>query len=164
MNFAFSFLAGKDELYIQNLIEDFFEKELKHSFFEEALDLLRIHKGCGRVIIVSNAVDIVIKKIANFLEINEFICTKLQLTNGIYTGEIYGNISYGINKFNLIKDYFKEQNLTDILSTSYFYSDHISDLPMFTLVKYPIVVNPSKKLYNIAMEHGWPVLYFKKIT
>ena len=38
-----------------------------------------------------------------------------------------------------------------------FYSDHVSDAPMFERAAEPVAVSPSPALRRLATERGWPI-------
>ena len=48
------------------------------------------------------------------------------------------------------------------LSSSYAYSDSITDLPMLEAVGHPVAVNPDRDLRRIAAERGWHVRDFRR--
>ena len=49
------------------------------------------------------------------------------------------------------------------LSTSWAYSDSISDLPMLEAVGHPVVVNPDSALAKLASDRGWQVMRFDRL-
>jgi len=48
------------------------------------------------------------------------------------------------------------------LSRSWAYSDSVNDLPLLTLVKNAVAVNPDKALTRYAEAANWDILRFKK--
>ena len=46
------------------------------------------------------------------------------------------------------------------LSSSYAYSDSVTDLPMLEAVGHPTAVNPDRALRKAAAGNGWPILTF----
>jgi len=71
-----------------------------------------------------------------------------------------GKVVYGENKVNLIKNFVK-QNCYD-LKLSYSYSDHYSDINLFKMVEYPVIVNPDNKLKKVALLKGWEIKIFNQ--
>jgi len=159
MEYALIFLNGKDECYIEDIINEFFDKELKKYFFKEALELIDRHKKEGRkIVFVSTAIEPVIRKIAYYLGVKYYLATKLEIKNGRYTGKIDGEIVYGKNKINRLKDFLEKNNFS--LKNSWAYGDHISDLDILEVTSHPIVVNPDRILYKEAKKRGWNILNF----
>jgi len=129
--------------------------------FLDVLKLINIHKAQDRkILIISNAIEYIPKKIGEFLNTDYYMGTKLEIENNKFTGKIDGDIIYGKNKVFAIKKFIKENNLS--LKNSWGYSDHHSDLPFLEIVDFPIVVNPNKKLLKKAQEQKWPILKFKE--
>jgi putative phosphoserine phosphatase/1-acylglycerol-3-phosphate O-acyltransferase len=106
MQYAFGFLEGREVGEIDNIIDNFFEENLKKCIFLEIIDIINEHKQKNRkIFIVSNSVIFIVKKVAQFLGINNYIGTQLEIIDGKYTGKILGEIVYGKNKINFIKDF-----------------------------------------------------------
>ncbi|NLE07542.1 MAG: HAD-IB family hydrolase [Parcubacteria group bacterium] len=159
INYAYSFLKGKSISEIENLINNFFNSILKKYIFKEVIEIINDHLKNGRkVILVSNSVDILIKKIAEYLNVSDFISTKLEVQNDRYTGKIIGSMMYGENKIKAVEQYAQKNNIS--LNNSWSYADHYSDIPLLLKTTYVFVVNPSKKLQQIATEKNWQVLQF----
>jgi len=161
MDFAFSFLKGKKVEDVEKIVEIFFTEKLREFIFPEITDIIKEHKARGmELLIISNAIDVIVGRVAEFLGIKNYICTQLEKTNGIFTGKILGNIVYGKNKVILAKEFILKNNLN--LSNSYTYTDHISDLDLLLMVSNPNAVNPDRFLLSEAKKRNWPVLIFKK--
>src|SRR3989344_1746902 len=91
MDFAFSFLKGKKVADVEKIVEIFFSEKLREFIFSEIIDIIKEHKLKGReLVIISNAVDVIVDRVTEFLGIKNYICTQLEKTNGIFTGKILG--------------------------------------------------------------------------
>lgn len=162
MEYAYKFLSNWKTSDFEAVIDDFFKDKLKARFFKEAIEVIKIHKKEGReLVLISNIVDILAKKIAEYLGINNYLSTRLEIIGGKFTGKIIGDIVYGKEKEKVINDFTKKNNLT--LDSSWGYGDHLSDLPFLNLVKKPNAVNPSTALMKIAESKNWPILIFKSL-
>lgn len=160
MIFAFSFLRDKKSSQIEDLVNNFFNEVLKKFIFSEMVGIINEHISKNReLLIISNAADIIVKKVAEFLNINNYIGTKLETKNRIFTGDILGDIIYGKNKANYVKGFIRENNLN--FKNSWAYADHVSDLDLLLLVANPYAINPDKLLFREAKKRSWPILKFK---
>lgn len=160
MQYAFSFTKNRTELDIAGIVEKFFNSTLVYKIYPEAKKIIKEHRDKGRsVLLVSNAVDVLIRKIASYLEADDFISTKLEIIDGVYTGNINGNIMYGEIKKQSVEHYIKSKGFT--LDNSWAYGDHMSDIFLLSIVKNPYVINPSKELKGYATNKNWPIIYFK---
>jgi HAD superfamily hydrolase (TIGR01490 family) len=161
MDFSFSFLKGKKIEEVDEIVEVFLKEVLHKFIFSEIIDIINEHKAKDReVIIVSNGADILVKKVADFLDIKNYISTRLEITNGKFTGKILGDIVYGKNKVKVTNEFIKKNNLD--LYNSYAYADHISDLDLLLMVSNPFAVNPDNLLFAEAKKRNWPILMFNK--
>jgi len=159
MEYAFSFLKGRSIEEVTALARNFFEERLKSFIYSDALDIIREHQDIGReVILVSNAAEPLVKEIARYLNITQYMCTKLETERGQYTGKIL-DIVYGKRKTEIIESYVKAHDFD--LKTAWAYGDHSSDQPFLSLVKHPVAVNPTPSLLRIAHERHCPTLNFK---
>ena len=159
MEYAFRFMKGWDGEKLNSLINDFFEKELKHLFFKDGVEVVNNHKKENReLLIVSNVPDFLVKRIALYLGVNNYIGTKLEIINGKLTSKIAGDIVYGENKTLVVKDYVSKNGFT--LDNSWAYGDHISDLPILSIVNHPYAINPSPELRKEAEKRNWPIILF----
>lgn len=115
MEYAFGFLKNKATEEIDKIANDFFDNVLKKFIYKEIVDIINKHKEEERVLLlVSNAIDIIVKKVSQFLNIENYISTHLEVSNNKYTGKIIGDIVYGKNKVNYIKNFIeKKQNVAE---------------------------------------------------
>jgi len=157
MEYSFSFLKDKKVSEFEEIINNFFEEKLKKCIFKGALNLVQKHKIRGRkILIISNAVDFIPRRVSHFLGVDHSIGTKLEIVNDKFTGKIKGDIIYGKNKVSAIRNFIEEHNFS--LNNSYGYSDHISDSPLLEIVDHSFAVNPDKELYKKVKEKNWTVL------
>ncbi len=161
MVFAFSFLRDRKAEDIKDIVDKFFSEELHKFIFPEIIDIINKHKSQGRgLVIISNAADILVQAVANYVGVANFIGTRLEIADGRFTGEISGDIAYGRNKVILAQEFVKNNNLN--FENSLAYADHISDLDLLSRVSSPFAVNPDRFLMTEAKKRSWPILIFKK--
>lgn len=161
MSYGISFANGKTVVEIDSLVSDFFEKELKSIFYKDAIKLVERHLKEGRVVIlVSSSISFLIKKIAQFLKVKHYLCTKAETVNGRYTGRLDEGLVYGKRKAELVRDFAKNNNLS--LENSWSYGDHLSDKYVLDLAAHAFIVNPDKKILREASKRGWLPVYFNE--
>lgn len=160
IEYAFFFAKGKKIVDLDLIVNDFFKNILQPKIFPESLEIIKKHQEQGReVILVSNAIDILIKRIAEYLNIQTYLSTKLEIIDGVCTGRIIGGIMYSEQKLDAVKRYAEAKGIT--LSNSWSYADHSSDIFLLSHTTHPYAVNPTKKLKEFAIINKWPVLNFK---
>jgi HAD superfamily hydrolase (TIGR01490 family) len=153
--------AGWDVQQVREIVAETLTELITPQVYEEATALIAEHQKAGRdVLIVSASGSDVVEPIGAMLGADGVIATRMRIDDsGRYAGEI-DFYAYGENKATAIRD-LAELNGYD-LSTSYAYSDSITDLPMLGLVGHPVAVNPDKALRKEAVSRGWEVLDFTR--
>jgi HAD superfamily hydrolase (TIGR01490 family) len=160
MEYAFSFLNDWPIGRMNELINDFFDNDLKPRIYKKGIDEIGEHQSHNRIILlVSNAIEPIVKKISEYLQVTNYICTKLEITNNKYTGKIEGDMVYGKNKVPLIQKFISTNNID--INNTWGYGDHASDVFFLEMISHPTAVNPDKKLAKIAKLRNWPVIYFE---
>lgn len=120
------------------------------------------HRQQGhRVVLVSASIEEIVSPVAGHLGLGaDYLCTRLHVENGRYTGRLEGPACYGPGKVERVKAWAAQNGLDFPLPNSYFYTDSPSDLPLLEQVSHPVAVNPSPRLAKIARARGWPVEQF----
>ena len=159
MDYSFQFSKGMTTTEMETLVERFFNEILINKLYSQSLKIIKKHQSEGaEVVLVSNAFEFLVKRVARYLEVQYVICTKLTLSKKILTGTIEGGIVYGENKATLIKQFLSQHNFS--LTGSWAYADHISDLSALELVEHPVVINPDKYLLEEAQKRGWKIFKY----
>jgi HAD superfamily hydrolase (TIGR01490 family) len=158
--FMSQLVAGWDVATVREIVADTLHNIVDPLVFDEAVSLIEEHKLAGRdVVIVSASGAEVVGPIAEMLGADRVIATRLEISDGRYTGEI-DYYAYAEEKARAIESLAGEAGYD--LSESYAYSDSITDVHMLEVVGHPHAVNPDKELRRTAMERGWPVLVFTR--
>lgn len=159
MEYGLAFIKGKTEIEIENIVNEFFYKNLLPKIYPEALVIIEKHQSLGReLMLISNAPDIIIDKLSKYLKINRYLSTKLEIRHGVYTGNIIGDIMYGKQKLDSVRFYISGEGMS--LDNSWGYADHESDSFILSAVTHPFAVNPSRNLRKIAIKNNWKILKF----
>jgi len=151
---------GWDRGQIERLVEDVILDVIDPYVYQEALDLIALHRSEGRrIYIVSSSPEEVVRPLARHFGVSGVIATRAQVgRDNRYTGELEF-YAYGEQKAEAIESLARRVGLD--LSHSFAYSDSITDLPMLEAVGNPVAVNPDKDLRKIAEEREWEVRDFR---
>ena len=127
----------------------------------ETLRLLRLHARMGRdcYLVSASAIEIV-EAIADELGFAGVIATRAEVVDGVYTGRLAEPFRHGREKATAIAELAAEKHYD--LSLSFAYSDSYNDLAMLETVGIPVVVNPDRRLADVAYVRGWPVVEFAR--
>lgn len=138
-NIFFSIFKGMD---IENDINLFWEKEMKNIypyFFEE---IKENRKDADLLILISASPDFLLEPIYKKLGFDILISTK------------YSNFTL-IGKNCKKDEKLKRLNALGTFDVLCFYSDSLSDLPLFNIAKKKISINKGNKVLGLPKKNGW---------
>lgn len=160
MEYAYTFLKGKNEKEVDGMLELFVTEKLSKYFFKKGKEAVTNFKKKGReIFFISNMPEPLLKSIAKHYDVTFYCGTKLTVDkDGNFDGSIKGNIVYGVEKISALYSLLEKENFT--LKGSWGYGDHISDIFLLGRLKNPVVVNPKKKLLNYAKKKQWKIEKF----
>ncbi len=93
--------------------------------------------------------------IARRLGLTGALGTVAEHVDGVYTGELVGEMLHGEGKAVAVREIVEREGL--VLDDCYAYSDSSNDLPMLSLVGHPCAVNPDSTLRAHAKANGWRI-------
>ena len=126
---------------------------------KNVLERLKKHQEEGLLtILISGSFQDLVDVVADRLNIDFAIGTELEVIKDKFSGKIIPPLCLGKGKAEKIKNFLSEKNLKIDFKESFAYSDGIFDLPMLELVGNPVVVEPDKKLLEIAKNKGWQII------
>ena len=148
----------KEQMFIE-VGEEVYYKHLANSIYPESRALVAAHIAKGHTVaIISAATPYQVTPVATDLGIDHVMCTRMEVVNGKFTGNILEPACWGEGKAHAARELTKEQNLD--LSKSYFYTDSAEDMPLMDIVGHPIAINPDKDLSAASYQNNWPVYRF----
>lgn len=159
-DFYASLLAGRTPEEWAPWQELFLAEEIRHRIPAAAYALVDSHRVAGHTVVLTTASNSVIaERTAAELGFKYWLSTELGLNLGVYTGRVHGQPNMREGKLMRMQSWLREQNLpTDALTSAWFYSDSVYDLPLLRSVGHPVAVNPDRQLQQHALANGWPVL------
>ena len=150
-------IMGLTREELDNLVEEFIQKNIHHLTDNLTKDLLNEASSADKVLIASGSHDFLVKGFADFFKIDSSIGTPVELKNNIFSGQLSGEPTFGDGKVRAVEKWCNSNDVE--IKDSIFYSDSINDLPMFEVCGVPIAVNPDEKLKKIAKERAFKVIY-----
>jgi HAD superfamily hydrolase (TIGR01490 family) len=153
---------GIPEQDIMNLCHDVAYNVLLPSVYEEARVEIKAHKEKNaRIVILSSALSPICKVMSESLDIDDIICSELEVRNGFLTGLPVGNMCFGPEKEVRLRKYCEVNNIKP--SDSWYYGDSIADIQALNAVGNPVCINPDRRLRKQAIQKGWSILLWKSI-
>ena len=152
-----SILAGLSQARVADLMTQFVGEILAPRLNPKAVAALRGHQARGDyVVVVSAALEPVVKALCESLGVVEYIGAPCQVKDGRYTGLLDGPMPYGEEKARLALAF--AQRWTVNTAECWAYADHETDLPLLRSVGHAVAVHPKRGLLEAAEEAGWPIL------
>lgn len=149
-------LAGLSEKEITEFTNRMFKDVLKETIRPKMYEELQRHKQQNaKVVILSAAFNYVCNPVAKHLQMDDIICSNLEVKNGLFTGNSLGPLCFDNEKLIRLKTYCKQNNFS--FENAYYYADSKADLAVLKIVGNPNCINPDKYLIKVAKENNWPI-------
>lgn len=156
-----SLIAGASRDEMHSLMQKVWEKEIQRKVWPEMVDIVQHHLSQGREVwLLTASPQELGELIAKNIGATGALGTVVDHKDGIMTGKLVGPPLHGIEKAKAARKLAKQRHLS--LRRSWAYSDSRNDLPLLTLVKHPVAVNPDKILKRHARLANWQILNFGK--
>jgi HAD superfamily hydrolase (TIGR01490 family) len=153
---ALSFIAGHTVTELEELGEEIFDERMAHRIWPGTRALAQLHLDEGqRVWLVTAAPIEIATIIARRLGLTGALGTVAEHVDGVYTGELVGEMLHGSAKAVAVRELADRFGL-DLAKCSA-YSDSYNDLPMLAEVGDPCAINPDARLREHARANGWRI-------
>ena len=162
--FHASMLSGRSVDELIPVRRSFLDSEILPRIPDDARALLRKHRDAGDRLLLTTATNRVVSEYtAQALGVDDYLPTEVETADGRYTGRTLGTPNLRVGKVERLRAWLAEQGLPDdLLRHATFYSDSINDLPLFSVVRHPVVVDPDLRLASTAARKGWTVLKLRR--
>lgn len=153
---ALAFIAGHKVTELEEIGEEIFDEHMAHKIWPGTRAIAQWHLDRGqRVWLVTAAPVEIANVIARRLGLTGALGTVPEQVDGVYTGELVGEMLHGEGKATAVQEIAEREGL--VLADCYAYSDSSNDLPMLSLVGHPCAVNPDSTLRAHAKAEGWRI-------
>ncbi len=113
-------------------------------------------KNHGRVVLLSSALPYLCNPMARHLEMDDVICSALEVNLGHFTGRGNRKLVFGKEKAVRMREYCESYGFP--LDTAWYYGDAFTDRFVMQSVGNPVAVKPEIKLRWMAKKRGWRIL------
>jgi HAD superfamily hydrolase (TIGR01490 family) len=157
---ALSFARGHTVAEMSLICQEIFDDYLATRIWPGTRALAQGHLGVGQPVwLVTAAPWELARVVADRLGLTGALGTTAEAVDGVYTGEIRGEVLHGPAKGAAVRELAEREGYR--LAHCHAYSDSANDLPMLTTVGYPCAVNPDTRLRRHAGRNDWPVVDFR---
>lgn len=154
------YLAGKPAQVIESLGEEYCREALCPRVSPAAMTAIERHRSEGhRVILLTGSLDFLMEPIAESLQVDRCVASRLEQMGGVYTGQVIPPLPYGEGKLTFVHRLAQELELD--LEACFAYGDSPGDRALLGAVGHPTVVNPIRGMGRVARRNGWPVVSWR---
>lgn len=148
-------LIGHRQAEILDMSNAFLEQRF-YMFFPFSIELLNLFKQEKYTLLaVSGSPIELLTSLKSRLGLDDVFGTLLEVQDGAYTGRVLKNCGVESSKEAIINQYLATHDVN--LDASFAFGDSHHDLPLLSIVKNPVAINPCTELARIAEMKGWPI-------
>ncbi|MDR3136923.1 MAG: HAD-IB family hydrolase [Coriobacteriales bacterium] len=141
------------------IMRNLYLEELRPLLLEPALNCVREHRRAGRtLIVVSASFEPIIAELSRDIGAAAYICTRMEVKDGAYTGETIGEPPEGEQKMIQFERWANTTYGPEGWILTHAYGDHFSDIPLLSAATEPIAVDPDRRLEAWAQEQSWQIV------
>lgn len=150
-------LAGRSEEEMRQEVLRWYREQVQRHLYQEGRELVERHRAQGhRLVLLTGSSPYISQPVVQELGLDHFLCTRLEVIDGLFTGRPIEPVCYGDGKRVLAEELAAQEDLD--LDRSWFYTDSYTDLPMLRRVGHPVATNPDPRLARLARREGMQVL------
>ena len=124
--------------------------------FPQAIERIQQHRAKGHlVVLISGGLQLTLVPLARFLNVDTLIAAEARIQDGFLTGNLVDGPMSGERKAESVRKLSVDLNVD--LGKSYAYSDSYSDVAFLESIRYPVTVNPDRKLAKLAYSREWAI-------
>jgi putative phosphoserine phosphatase/1-acylglycerol-3-phosphate O-acyltransferase len=148
---------GRTHAEMEELGQRLYDEQLAARVFPEMRQLIREHLKAGHTVaLTSSATSYQLEPVAHALGVEHVVCTRLEVQDGVLTGNVVGRPPWGPGKADAVQAFARDHKVD--LAQSFAYADGNEDVPLLHLVDKPRAVNPGDRLASVATRRGWPIV------
>lgn len=160
---ALELLGGHTEEELVTIANEVYERDIRSRLWPETVALAREHLRKGhQVWLITASPQLVAQVIADRLGLTGALGTKIEATDGVFTGGLDGGVLHGASK--AVAARALTADIGADLADCWAYSDSRNDIPLLSLVGNRVVVNPDSVLSKHAQASGWSMLQLKRAS
>jgi len=158
---ACDFIRGHKVVELETLAADVYDRYVSPALWQGTIEIAHDHLNAGEEVwLITASPSEMADLIAKRLGFTGALGTVAQVEDGIYTGQLVGNLLHGHEKAVAVNALAKSQGID--LKNSYAYSDSHHDIPLLEAVGKPRVINPDTLLQVRALRDHWPIHDFRR--
>jgi putative phosphoserine phosphatase / 1-acylglycerol-3-phosphate O-acyltransferase len=160
MEVAVANWAGRREDEVRELFDRLFREKIAGMVYPEAREIVKAHRRAGHTVaLASSATRYQLAALADDLELDNVLCSEVEIVKGFFSGFLEGDVLWGPAKARAVTK-FADANGVD-LERSFAYANGDEDVPFLELVGKPRALNPASHLADVAHDRSWPTAHLQ---
>ena len=160
-NAACGFIRGHAASEIEKMGFEIYDEYVSPALWQGTIEIAHDHLNAGEEVwLITASPREMADLIAKRLGFTGALGTVAEVENGVYTGNLDGNLLHGQEKVTAVNKLALHERID--LRNSYAYSDSHHDIPLLEAVGKPRVINPDTQLQVRALRDHWPIHDFRK--
>lgn len=152
-----AYLANLNEAEIKKAAQDFFGCKLKLLIDQRIFKQLNTYKNEGaRLVLLTGAPHFIAELFYSYLHFDDVIASSLAISDGKFQALPPIQVPFDKNKLILAGEYCQQNQFSIAECTAF--ADSIHDVFLLEAVHEAIVVNPSKKMRQLAEKRNWKII------
>ncbi len=152
-------LAGRAPKDWEPVRQEFLATVIVPRIPQSAQDLVDRHLDAGELVVMTTATNRFITELtALYFGIEHLLATEPEVSDGLFTGRSQGTLNMREGKVTRLHEWLAARGHALDAFHSTAYSDSINDLPLLSVVRRAVAVDPDAKLAAVARERKWEVL------
>jgi HAD superfamily hydrolase (TIGR01490 family) len=149
-------LRGQRERDLDQRTIDFWRDDVRALIRPAARAAIADHRARGdRVYLLTTSSTYLASEIAAELGCDGFLCNRMEVEDGRFTGRIVPPVCFGPGKVERARVLAAELGVA--LADCTYYGDSYSDLPVLLAVGHPVAVTPDPRLRREALRRGFRI-------
>jgi len=158
---ALQIVRGRTVAEVLSIGEEVYDQVLATKIFPGSRALIESHRAAGHEVwLITATPSEIADLIARRVGATGALGTVAESQDGVYTGELRGNMLHGEGKKATVVTLAAERGID--LSLSHAYGDSVNDIPLLSTVGHACAINPEPRLRLHAADVGWPVRDFRR--
>ena len=150
------FIRGHTTDELEEVGNEIYEESIASRIWPGTRAIAQTHLDVGQQVWLVTAAPVEVAGIiAARLGLTGALGTTAEHVDGVYTGELAGELLHGPAKAEAMRALAIEHGLD--LARCFAYSDSYNDLPMLSMVGHPCAINPDSRLKAHAEENDWQI-------
>ena len=160
LKFQLAEFIGRTEQEIQVLAEKHCEIKVKPRIIQDAQEVLQNRFQSEKIVCLLTASQgPIVAPIAEMFGIKHICPNRLEIKNGVFTGNIEAPFAGGEGKVLYAQEFCKKQGAK--LEKAEYFGDSYSDRFILDAVGIAVVVNPGEALKELALQKKWRIVDWK---